>query len=62
MVGFWLSFHKNHCNFGVRGSSWALECVEFRVESISDTFRAIPRDLGVHNYYLENIITNAQDI
>ena len=31
---------------GVRGSSWALEYVEFRGESISGTFRANPIDLG----------------
>ena len=32
---------------GVRRSSWALKCVEFRGESISGTFRTIPCDLGV---------------
>ena len=33
---------------GVRRSSWALECVEFHGESISDTSGTIPRDLGGH--------------
>ena len=49
MIGFGRDFTKTIVTLaqeGVRGSSWALEYAESRGESISGTFRAIPRDPG----------------
>ena len=49
MIGFGRDFTKTVVTLaqeGVRGSSWALEYAESRGESISGTFRTIPRDPG----------------
>ena len=49
MIGFGRDFTKTVVTLaqeGVRGSSWALGHPEFYGESISDTPRAFPRDLG----------------